>query len=62
MSVITKSVPDDLLDKAIDFSQQQGWKQLEVTTPPLPEFARTLQFYRENSFQITGGRKLRLKI
>ncbi len=58
----SQNIGKDLLDKAIDFSQQRGWKQLEVTTPPLPEFARTLQFYRENSFQITGGRKLRLKI
>ncbi len=58
----SQNIGKDLLEKAIDFSQQRGWKQLEVTTPPLPEFARTLQFYRENSFQIIGGRKLRLKI
>lgn len=58
----SQNIGKDLLDKAIDFSQQKNWNQLEVTTPPLPEFARTLQFYREHSFQITGGRKLKLEI
>ena len=58
----SQNIGKDLLDRAIDFSQKKNWKQLEITTPPLPEFARTLQFYRENNFQITGGRKLKLKI
>lgn len=58
----SQNIGKDLLNKAIDFAEQKDWKQLEVTTPPLPEFVKTLQFYRENSFQITGGRKLRLKI
>lgn len=58
----SQNIGKDLLDCAITFSQKKNWRQLEITTPPLPEFARTLQFYRENNFQITGGRKLKLKI
>ncbi len=58
----SQNIGKELLDKAIELAQQKKWKQLEVTTPPIPEFARTLQFYREHNFQITGGRKLKLKI
>ncbi|MCK5811248.1 MAG: GNAT family N-acetyltransferase [Cocleimonas sp.] len=58
----SQNIGKDLLDTAIVFARQKEWKQLEVTTPPLPEFARTLQFYREHNFQITGGRKLKLKV
>jgi GNAT superfamily N-acetyltransferase len=58
----SQNIGRELLDQAIVFAQQKHWKQLEVTTPPLPEFSRTLQFYRVNNFQVTGGRKLKLKI
>jgi GNAT superfamily N-acetyltransferase len=58
----SQNIGKDLLDTAIVFARQKEWKLLEVTTPPLPEFARTLQFYREHNFQITGGRKLKLKV
>ncbi|MEB3322500.1 MAG: GNAT family N-acetyltransferase [Synechococcaceae cyanobacterium] len=37
-----------------------GWSRLEVTTPPLPAFARTLGFYEREGFSISGGRKLRV--
>jgi GNAT superfamily N-acetyltransferase len=40
-------------------AQARGWRQLEVCTPPLPEFARSLAFYEHNGFAITGGRKLK---
>ncbi|MCK5917726.1 MAG: GNAT family N-acetyltransferase [Cocleimonas sp.] len=58
----SQNIGKELLNKAVKFAQQKKWKQLEVTTPPIPEFARTLQFYREHNFQIIGGRKLKLKI
>lgn len=35
------------------------WTRLEVTTPPLPEYERTLRFYEREGFVITGGRKLK---
>lgn len=48
-----------LLASARDFGATRGWKRLEVTTPPLPQFARTLAFYQREGFAITGGRKLK---
>lgn len=51
-----------LLEKAKEFAISKSWKRLEVTTPPLPEFDRTLSFYENNSFEITGGRKLKSDI
>lgn len=37
----------------------RGWTRLEVTTPPLPHFDKTLAFYEREGFAITGGRKLK---
>jgi len=51
-----------LLKKAKEFAILKNWKRLEVTTPPLPEFERTLSFYENNSFEIAGGRKLKTDI
>lgn len=41
------------------FGTARGWKRLEVTTPPLPQFERTLGFYEREGFAVTGGRKLK---
>ena len=51
-----------LLKKAKEFAISKQWARLEVTTPPLPEFDRTLSFYENNSFEISGGRKLKIDI
>ena len=48
-----------LLHRAKEFGLSRGWKRLEVTTPPLPQFERSLQFYEREGFAISGGRKLR---
>ena len=39
---------------------EQGWTRIEVTTPPLPQFERTLAFYEREGFAVSGGRKLRV--
>lgn len=49
-----------LITIAQRFGKQQGWKRLEVTSPPLPAFASTLEFYQREGFSITGGRKLKI--
>lgn len=49
-----------LLSRAREFGISRGWKRLEVTTPPLPGFDRTLAFYEREGFAVTGGRKLKL--
>jgi GNAT superfamily N-acetyltransferase len=50
------------LEKAVEFADKRDWKRIEVTTPPLPEFERTLNFYQKNGFEISGGKKLKIDI
>ncbi|NTU53392.1 MAG: GNAT family N-acetyltransferase [Chlorobiaceae bacterium] len=49
-----------LVKAAVRFGKSLCWKRLEVTTPPLPEFDRTLAFYEQEGFEVTGGRKLKV--
>ncbi len=51
-----------LLNQAMEFGRIKGWRRLEVTTPPLPQFENTLNFYQANGFEISGGRKLKMEI
>lgn len=51
-----------LLEAARHYGKEQGWTRFEVTTPPLPEFDRTLAFYEGNGFEISGGRKLKCEL
>lgn len=48
-----------LIQTVKEFGDQRGWKRLEVTTPPLPQFDATLAFYEREGFEISGGRKLK---
>jgi hypothetical protein len=50
------------LEQARRLGQSRGWRRLEVTTPPLPQFDRTLAFYQRQGFSISGGRKLKLEL
>lgn len=56
------SVGQKLLNAVMRFAQEKGWHRIEVTTPPLPEFDRTLNFYRKNGFEVSGGKKLKIDI
>lgn len=58
----SKGIGGKLLKTAREYAKGKGWKRLEVTTPPLPSFERTLSFYEKNGFQITGGRKMKKNI
>lgn len=51
-----------LMNEVIKFAKGKSWTRLEVTTPPLPQFDKTLNFYQINGFEITGGRKLKREI
>jgi GNAT superfamily N-acetyltransferase len=51
-----------LVSQATQFAQSRGWRRLEVTTPPLPPFDKTLAFYEREGFIITGGRKLKREL
>jgi hypothetical protein len=57
-----KAVGFRLVSGAKKFGVSRGWKRLEVTTPPLPQFDRTLEFYDREGFVITGGRKLKVAL
>ena len=54
-----KGVGRELLAGIFALARNQGWRRVEVTTPPLPEFERIMHFYQCQGFAVTGGRKLR---
>lgn len=49
-----------LIEAAAALAQERGWRRLELCTPPLPQFDRSLAFYERQGFEITGGRKMKL--
>ena len=55
----SRGIGHQLLSALLDHATDQGWTMLEVTTPPLPQFDRTIAFYQQQGFSITGGRKLK---
>jgi len=48
-----------LIEQVRNYGRQQGWSCIELCTPPLPEFERTLSFYQQNGLMPVGGRKMR---
>lgn len=52
-------VGEKLLDAVAEHAKTQGWKRLELCTPPVPEFDRTVSFYQNNRFEISGGYKMK---
>lgn len=48
-----------LLGAALEHARNAGWTRVELCTPPIPEFARTLAFYERNGYSVTGGRKMK---
>lgn len=51
-----------LIEQAKQFAITRQWQRLEVTTPQLPEFNRSLAFYQNNGFSSSGGAKLKVVI
>ena len=51
-----------LLSKVKLHASKKKYRRVEVTTPPLPEFEKSLHFYQSQGFEITGGRKLKIEI
>lgn len=48
----SKGVGAALLEEARRLGQSRGWRRLEVTTPPLPQFDRTMAFYQRKGFSL----------
>lgn len=58
----SQGVGASLLGEVRRYGAARGWTRLEVTTPPLPQFERTIKFYTGQGFQISGGRKLKVDL
>ncbi|MCS6295664.1 MAG: GNAT family N-acetyltransferase [Nitrospira sp.] len=58
----SQGVGQELVTEAKRVARSKGWARLEVTTPPLPQFDRTLAFYERQGFSISGGRKMKLSL
>ncbi|MBT0962815.1 GNAT family N-acetyltransferase [Denitromonas iodatirespirans] len=58
----SRNIGKALLGEIIAFAKRKGWKRLELCTPPVPEFDRTVAFYQANGFEITGGYKMKYAI
>jgi len=54
-----RGVGAQLLAAAAGYARQRGWQRLELCTPPLPAFERSLRFYERYGFEVTGGRKMK---
>lgn len=55
----SRQVGKQLLEHIINLAREREWKRLELCTPPMPAFARTLEFYQHYGFEITGGYKMK---
>jgi len=58
----SKSIGSKLLEQMVEYARSKKWKRLELCTPPVPEFDRTVAFYKDNGFEITGGYKMKYVI
>jgi len=58
----SRGVGAHLLSEVKRYGEARGWTRLEVTTPPLPQFERTMKFYTSQGFQVAGGRKLKVDL
>jgi len=58
----SKDIGKRLIEEIVNFAKAKDWKRLELCTPPIPAFDRTVEFYRANGFQITGGYKMKREI
>jgi GNAT superfamily N-acetyltransferase len=51
-----------LIEQVKIYGKKHNWSCIELCTPPLPEFERTLNFYQKNGLNPVGGRKMRLSL
>lgn len=58
----SKGIGEKLLDTIILLAKQENKIRIELTTPPLPEFQKSLEFYIKNGFSVTGGAKVKYEL
>ncbi len=52
----SRGIGKALLEKAKEFSQNKGWKRIEVTPPSKEKHLRTYAFYAREGFREIGPR------
>lgn len=52
-------VGSKLVEQVQIYANKHAWSCIELCTPPLPEFEKTLNFYQKNGLIPVGGRKMR---
>lgn len=55
----SKKVGTSLMEAVKQYSQAHNWKRIELCTPPVSEFERSVDFYEANGFEKTGGYKMK---
>ncbi|MEJ1353317.1 MAG: GNAT family N-acetyltransferase [Candidatus Sedimenticola sp. (ex Thyasira tokunagai)] len=58
----SRNIGSELVKEIIKFAKSKEWKRIELCSPPIPEFERTVKFYQSNGFKITGGYKMKYEI
>ncbi|MEJ2694070.1 MAG: GNAT family N-acetyltransferase [Candidatus Thiodiazotropha sp.] len=58
----SRNIGATLLREIVTFAKNKNWRRLELCTPPVPEFKRTVAFYQANGFEITGGYKMKCRL
>lgn len=58
----SKKIGKKLLNKVMDKAKKNNKTRIEVTTPPLPYFQKSLEFYLKNGFEVTGGKKVKYEL
>jgi GNAT superfamily N-acetyltransferase len=58
----SQKIGQKLIQQIIEFAKEKEWKRLELCTPPIPAFKRSVDFYKENGFETTGGYKMKRTI
>ena len=51
-----------LIERIRELGCDRQWKAVELCTPPLLEFDKTVAFYRRCGFAVVGGRKMRTSL
>jgi len=58
----TTGIGSLLLEQVKEQARLRGCVCIELCTPPLPEFERSVTFYQKNGLKLVGGRKMRLEL
>ena len=58
----SQGIGQALMETVKQWAADRRWTRLEVTTPPLPAFAKTLSFYTRHGFSISGGQKMKARV